>query len=298
MSELLRALAAYISRPGPELAPIAAALELPLPEPAAHHELFGLQLYPYASVYLGPEGMLGGEARARVAGFWHAVGATPPAEPDHLAALLGAYSTLAADPAPQADRARRVMLWEHLLSWLPAWLAKLPDVGSAAYVEWGRLLGAALEVEARELGGPAALPAHLREAPLLEPDHLFEHALAPVRTGMLLTRRDLDRAGSELGLGRRRGERALALRSMFDQDPPAVLDWLAGEAAAWGELHDRLPGPWRPVTRWWRHRAVTTRTRLQDLARLARDTGAGPRGGVTVDPGCEPAATVGQPDPG
>ena len=53
-----------------------------------HTDLFVFQLQPYASVYLGAEGMLGGEARDRIAGFWRALGASPPSEPDHLATML------------------------------------------------------------------------------------------------------------------------------------------------------------------------------------------------------------------
>ena len=79
--------------------------------------------YPYASVYLGAEGMLGGEARDRVAGFWRALGLVPPAEPDHLAALLGLYAALAdaeeprrtSRPAAAPAQARRALLHEHLL---------------------------------------------------------------------------------------------------------------------------------------------------------------------------------------
>ena len=37
---------------------------------------------------------MGGLARERIAGFWNAVGLTPPPEPDHLAALLGLYASL------------------------------------------------------------------------------------------------------------------------------------------------------------------------------------------------------------
>ena len=61
---------------------------------SAYMDLFGFQLYPYASVYLGSEGMLGGEARDRIAGFWRAIGEPPPSEPDHLAVLLALYARL------------------------------------------------------------------------------------------------------------------------------------------------------------------------------------------------------------
>src|SRR5829696_2879759 len=94
--ELFRALAVFAEPPDrPGAARVAEALGLgALPGVSAYTDLFVFQLYPYASVYVGPEGMLGGEARDRVAGFLAALGHDVPAEPDHLSLLLGAYAWL------------------------------------------------------------------------------------------------------------------------------------------------------------------------------------------------------------
>ena len=87
--ELFRALGSLVETPTPETASVAALLDLgPVPDPAEHSDLFLFQLYPFASVYLGVEGQLGGEARDRVAGFWRSLDEVPPAEPDHLAAMI------------------------------------------------------------------------------------------------------------------------------------------------------------------------------------------------------------------
>src|ERR1043165_5630262 len=96
--ELFRALAVFAEPPeGPEVARLAALLNLGEPPSASEYtETFVFSLYPYASVYLGAEGMLGGEARARVAGFLSALGETPPPEPDHLSTLLATYARLSA----------------------------------------------------------------------------------------------------------------------------------------------------------------------------------------------------------
>lgn len=96
--ELFRALAVFAEPPeGPEVARLAALLNLGEPPSASEYtETFVFRLYPYASVYLGAEGMLGGEARARVAGFLAALGETPPPEPDHLSTLLATYARLSA----------------------------------------------------------------------------------------------------------------------------------------------------------------------------------------------------------
>lgn len=287
-AELFRALAVLCEPPEPEHTRLAALLELPgSPDRSEHTGLFLLELHPYASVYLGAEGMLGGEARDRVAGFWRALGRVPPAEPDHLAALLGLYASLveAADGAGEPDagaretllaRARAALLWEHLLSWLGPWTAKAEEIAPPVYRNWAVLLRAALLREAAAVGPPEKLPLHLREAPPLpDPREAGGEAflaglLAPARSGILLVRSDLERAGRELGLGVRKGERAYALRGLVGQDGRAVLAWVAAEAAAWGARHWKLgerEPVCRPVSAWWAKRAERTAALAGELAR-------------------------------
>src|SRR5919202_3998337 len=131
--ELFRALAVLAEPPTSKAARVAEALELgELPTADEYTEAFVFQLYPYASVYLGSEGMIGGEARDRVAGFWRALGQTPPAEPDHLSVMLALYARLVELETGESDEGRRevwrngrrAFLWEHLLSWLFAYLTK------------------------------------------------------------------------------------------------------------------------------------------------------------------------------
>jgi hypothetical protein len=112
--ELFRALAVFAETPDRAgVGRVAEALGLGrVPEPSAYTDIFVFQLYPYASVYLGDEGMLGGEARDRIAGFLKALGQEPPRESDHLATLLGAYAALCASEE-SADDAR---VREHLPS--------------------------------------------------------------------------------------------------------------------------------------------------------------------------------------
>jgi TorA maturation chaperone TorD len=269
-AELFRALATIAEPPGPQTDRVAGLLELPGRADAAEYtDVFGLQLWPYASIYVGAEGKLGGEARDRVAGFWRALHLTPPSEPDHLAVLLGLYASLIESEAAEQDPARRqlrrssrhALLWEQLLSWLPAYLAKLEETGSPFYVAWGGLLGEALVEEARELGPPDQLPLHLRAAPAL-PDPQTDGAdafltalLAPVRTGILLVRNDLGRAARELGLGLRTGERAYVLKALLGQDPAATLRWLGDESRRWEKLHASMPEELEPVRAYWLRRA-------------------------------------------
>lgn len=267
--ELFRALAVIAEPPSQPTEAVAAVLELPgRPDSAAYTDLFLLQLWPYASIYVGAEGKLGGEARDRVAGFWRALRMTPPAEPDHVAALLGLYATLIDAEAAELDPARRglrrrsrqALLWEHLLSWLPPYLAKLNEIASPLYRAWGELLSAALIAEAEELKLSDRLPLHLREAPttLADAADLTAGILTPARSGLVLVRDDLARAARRLGLGLRQGERTYVLKALLEQDPAATVDWLADEAKRWVDLHASMPSELGSIREFWLSRSRTT----------------------------------------
>lgn len=101
---------------------------------------------------------------------WNRTGAQPPAEPDHLATLLGAYASLieAEGAAEGSSRdawrhARRAFLFEHLASWLPPYLRKLGEIAPTPYAHWGRLLLAAVEESLHDLKPPETAPSHFRE---------------------------------------------------------------------------------------------------------------------------------------
>ena len=265
--ELFRALAVFAEPPSKESAGIAVALELgALPDASEYTETFAFQLYPYASVYLGAEGMLGGEARDTIAGFWRALRQTPPPEPDHLAVMLALYAHLFELEANETDdarreswrRARRAYLWEHLLSWLPAYLTKLKEIASPFYRRWGETLLDALCEEARAMGEPQQLSLHLRRESwgLVDPREgattdFLQSLLSPARSGMILVRSDLSRAARTLELGLRVGERKYVLESLLAQDARGVLDWLAREATGWSERHRRLRDTLGETARAW-----------------------------------------------
>jgi TorA maturation chaperone TorD len=272
--ELFRSLAALAEPPTRETRQVADALNLgAVPQASDYDDLFLFQLYPFASVYLGAEGMLGGEARDRIAGFWRALDQSPPVEPDHLAVMLAFYARVLDFEAdcdhgsPRAQHWRHVrtsFLWEHLLSWLPPFLDKLEEVGSQFYRAWGRLLTAALRREVAEVGQVEKLPLHLREAPpLADPETeggeaLLDSLLSPARSGIIVVRSDLHRAARDLDLGSRIAERRYALKALLGQDAGATLGWLQQEASLWTERHRR----WQPlagiVAQYWVERAAAT----------------------------------------
>ncbi|HLL69837.1 MAG TPA: molecular chaperone TorD family protein [Pyrinomonadaceae bacterium] len=282
--ELFRALAVFAEPPMKESARVAAALDLgALPEASEYTETFAFQLYPYASVYLGAEGMLGGEARDLIAGFWRALAETPPAEPDHISVMLALYAQLCEHETSERvearreswRRARRAFLWEHLLSWLPAYLSKLTEIASPFYRRWGEMLLDALCEEARATAGaggePPQLSLHLRGAVgLVDPREgetrdFLQSLLAPARSGMILVRSDLSRAARTLELGLRVGERKYVLESLLAQDARGVLGWLAREACAWGERHRALRDTLGDAARAWEVKAEASAQLLEEL---------------------------------
>jgi hypothetical protein len=267
-AELFRGLAVMAETPGAPHAQISEALGLPgVPSSSEYSDVFLFQLYPYASVYLGPEGMMGGEARDRVAGLWRALGLTPPPEPDHLAALVGLLASLAEraasvqEPAERllVDRARAALLEEHLNPWVFAYLDRVEELAGPTYRAWASILAEALYAELEHVsavpdagveGAQALLSAHLRAAPTV-PDPrtsgtgaFLEGLLAPVRSGVILTRADLAGIATALDLGLRAGERRYALEHLLTQNPEGMLQALATECRRQGERHaarTRLP---------------------------------------------------------
>jgi len=273
-AELWRGLAVLVEEPDPGHRSVVGAFGLgPGPTAAEHANLFVFQLFPWASVYLGPEGQAGGDARDRIAGFWRALGATPPGEPDHLAVLLAAYADLAGrDGEPRAAHARRAFFWEHLASWLPAYLARTREITDGFYRRWAILASETLAAEAVALGEvPAEAPAALRAAPAMadprgEGAETFTTALlTPVRSGLILARDDLRRAARELELAARPGERRWVLSALLGQAPAPVLAWLAGEARRQRGLWVGAfpPGPGRDH---WGRRAAATAALIDELA--------------------------------
>jgi hypothetical protein len=271
--ELLRALGAVAGDPADALR-VLAALDLPGCDAAAHTSVFVLNCPPYASVYLGAEGGLGGAAADRVAGFWRAIGLSPPAEPDHLTVLLSLYAQLgerweeachAADsPAMAAlSHARQALFAEHLWPWLPGYLAALADLGTPALSMWARVTGQVIAAEhAAAVVLPLALPLALRDAPAPVDagcgfGELLDALTSPVRSGMIITRQALAAGAGRAGAGHRIGERRYALRAMLEQEPESTCAWLAEEASRWAGRH-LAAAPDDPVQQWWAARANVT----------------------------------------
>ena len=123
----------------------------------------------------------------------------------------------------------------------------------------------------RRVEQPNALPLHLREAPPLpnpgdvDRDTFLASILAPIRSGMILTRQDLARAARDTGLALRAGERRYALNALLDQDAPATWRWLESEANAWVQHHATHEIRTDDVQRFWSERASATAERFAEF---------------------------------
>ncbi|HET8659505.1 MAG TPA: molecular chaperone TorD family protein [Micromonosporaceae bacterium] len=311
-AELLRALGVQAEPPGPAQDRLADLLGLPRPTGADWTEAFMVQLVPYASVYLGAEGMLGGEAADRVAGFWRALRLPVPAEPDHVATLLGLYASLIeAEPdapaGPQAAllrQARTALLHEHLTSWLPAYAHAMADSGPPPYAAWAHLLRETLLAEAAHLGVPQRLPAHLRAVPPVAADggraDLLDGLLAPARSGIVLSRAHLAAAARHTGLGLRLGGRRAVLRALVEQDPAAALQALADQARGWLDRHRADEPVVGPAAGHWAARASATADLLATAGHTANPPTAASAGPPderppVAGPGAEPGAEPEEP---
>jgi hypothetical protein len=279
-ADLLRTLGVFAEPPGLQHRRLADVLGVPTPTGSEWTEAFTVQLVPHAAVYLGPEGMLGGEAADRIAGFWRALRLPVPADPDHLTTLLGLYATLIDAQASEPAGARRVLLGhartallhEHLLSWLLAYTHAMGDVAPPPYAAWAGLLREAIRGEAAVLGPPQRLPAHLHATPPPATaddslDSVLEHLLCPARSGVILARGHLAALAHDAELGLRLGDRRRVLRALIEQDPAATLRLLADQARDWATRH-RSDAPLAgPSATHWADRATLTAALLKDGAR-------------------------------
>lgn len=274
--EMLRALGAVALTPPPHNATVCRALGLPMPSGAEHTRVFVLGAPPHAAIHLGSEGKLGGEGLDRVAGFWRALRLRPPEDADHLGALLMLYAELGIAETNAADephrehlrRSRSALLHEHLWSWGPGYLVAVHLLGVRPLSRWAELTLRALRAELADVELPDQLPLALREAaaPLSAQgslDEALDAMVTPVRTGVVLTQRDLHEGARRAGVGFRRGERRFALRAMMQQDAVATLEWLLGHSRAWVDVHDRSGED--ATSRWWQDRSRHTVATLEGL---------------------------------
>jgi putative dimethyl sulfoxide reductase chaperone len=219
---------------------------------AEHQRLFGLNIYPYESIFRDRELMLNSAATQAVAAFYQACGFVPAtqlaaAASDHLGLELALMAELTTR-APRDAAAQRLMaalLRDHLATWLPACAeaighaARAPLHHALAEITVELVLGD-LEVLASVSPHPQPLspggrgePDLCAEEPTLllspawergsggegeGPDlrQIVRHLLTPDDVGVFICRADIAATGRALGLPTPIAEREHMLLGLFE----------------------------------------------------------------------------------
>ena len=252
---------------------------------AMHQRVFGLEIFPYESVFLGEEGTLGGDATNRAqrtltaAGFR---GRRTDTQPDHVGLLLGALSWLAAaeaealedgaDPGPARAHQARV-IGGHLGRWLPVLSLSVSDMD-----RWTRRL-LELTVEAVAAHGHAEpfelppRPAELLDDPRTGLARIARAWLIPAHSGWVISRYTIGRLAARAGIPAGFGPRWKMLEGVLagavdHERASVVLDGLADELARWERGYAQA-AELGYVVEPWRARLACTAGELERLREAA-----------------------------
>lgn len=263
---LFTSLGEVVEAPGTEQARLARMLGLPgEPNRQEFTNLFVVQLFPYASIYLSPNGLAGGAVRRRASEYWTFTGRIAPHEPDHLTALLKLYGAL--QPTLHGDYVsttvsvenRRAVFWEIIASWLPMYLLRMRELGTALYKAWSDVAFDVVEAEAAQLPAPVVMSSFLAAAPatppVTEPGAFIDSLFAPAASGIIICRADLGRCANANRLTVRMADRRHTLKLMLTENLTGVCGWLHDEISRQADNLRRLPDALAPVREYWVERA-------------------------------------------
>lgn len=284
---MLWLLAALAQPPTGRHVEFAAALDLPALANVddwrvAHTETFIQQCPAHASFIVGEGGKIGGEAADRVTDFRRMLGVGAEQGGDNVADLLADYAELVrhADNDERAQHARAAMLWEHLLSWITPYLDSVVRSAPAPYAQWANLTRDVLYLEAETLSPPARLPLHLRVASAVtnplqaeSADRAVDRLLAPINSGVVLTRADLARAPAALSSAGVQCSRAATVKHLLEQDGETTLAWLAQEARDQARARAQEQNRLGDVAVFWSKRAAATAEALAAMANQLGEPG-------------------------
>ena len=197
------------------------------------YRLFIKDLSPFASVYLSPDGNIGGDSQAVISGIYRALGVPVPSDPDHLSSLLSLLSQIliaeaktieyGSDPEHSSvARTREVLVNEHLLTWLPAYLVSAARVAPEPLSNWVSLCWDTLKLLAspNETAGPKDQKVRLYQADSLS--QLIGFLTTPSKSGIILTVSDIETFSEEIGLAVRAGTKRMVLKDIFLAEPDGV----------------------------------------------------------------------------
>ena len=221
--------------------------------------LFEFNVYPYASVFLDPSGMLNSDWSGFVGGVYEALGlelslSAGLAAGDHLAAQLEALAVLCehAETSDEllkakAEHGQRVLMFEHILPWLASFSFAVRRIDKGFYgkltalcldltLEHGREL--LTETSAPEFQFATTTQAFEYQQPgdfkkkASEARGKLQSLITPAHSGLFLSREDITQLGRKLGLPVRFAERPFMLENLVS-------------SAADAEMLDQLFSQWQ-----------------------------------------------------
>lgn len=280
----------------PELAAVLPAA-FDTDEAAAEHQaLFGFNVFPYQSIFLDPEGLLGGEESARVQASYARAGfdvAFADASPDHmgyelafLAFLCGAEADALEDDLPETAALMRQhqadFLAAHLLRWLAPFTVAITRQGAPFYAALAEVMQAVVADHAVAVMSAASTQATftLPATPdlLADPEtglrDIADYLLSPPQSGIYLARADLEGLGRRFDLPRGFGERrqlllnllhAAATYELFSELCTHLAALAKDDSRRFDEMEHTSPSavPWIDP---WRNRVQQTVVLLDNLA--------------------------------
>ncbi len=254
---------------------------------AEHYGVFGLNVFPYAGVFLSADGLMGGAEADFNSAFYARIGLPLNKDADHIGQQLAVLSWLAGAEADalqdgafgQAARMRslrRQLLQERVLTWLPA---LVQAVGARQSVVYGSAASLALDlaVHDREALGEDVYGADARFVLPPVPDLLDDpktglHDIAawlmtPALSGIYLSRDDVMQLGIRHGIPTGFAERRTLLHNVLRAAVSyevfsAVVEELLGTVVTWAEA---MKAQMLPQAEVWAERAGHTAGVLQRL---------------------------------
>jgi putative dimethyl sulfoxide reductase chaperone len=269
-----------------------------------HFHLFHFNIFPYQSMFLDPEGNLGGKQSEQVLAYYRQAGfelspQSPAASlaagesPDHIGlelAFMSYLSHIEAAAMPDDEqhlsdvRSRQRGFFDlHLLLWLPVLVQAISLQGSPFYKTLAELTQElAFEHYASLIGGT---PVRQKAFDLPHPPAVLEdeknglgdiaaYLLIPAYSGLYLSREDIARLGRRRSLPRGFGSRQQMLTNLlrssveYDQLPALMgdLQALLDEWHAGYRSHHEEQTPWRHYAGAWLERLQATQTILNRIS--------------------------------
>ncbi|MDJ0757650.1 MAG: molecular chaperone TorD family protein [Ardenticatenaceae bacterium] len=263
---------------------------------AAHYNLFGMNLFPHAAVFLEEGGMVGGDAADAAVRLLERLG-VPRTEPggDHLAVFLGGLAFLCGAEADaredglekvahQMRHHQRILLNQGVAPWIWPFLAALSLQRDAFYRQIGRLtfdliadhLGDGIDLPERM---PLSLAAELLNDQATGLREIAGFLLTPSHSGWFLTREMIEGLARTIELPRGFGSREQTLinllRAAAQYDlVPAVLDHLVEHLQKWADCYAgwiREMPILAPVIEIWERRLAQTHFLLRTMRPLVEE---------------------------